>query len=642
MPKRPRQHILEEISRDKFKSSLPEQWVYRDKDKDYGIDAEVEIFNDDGLTTGFVFWVQLKATDARTKSTIMNVDLKIDTLKYYKQLEIPVILVRYSSHEDNLYAKWVNNIDLYYSKENSKSCRIKLTEGDLWKAESADAVKQFLMKQRLIKSAGVNFPISLFLDIQSDKVCEFSKGILYAKIRKAISIYSDYINLCRNDNKAVANAIILDNTLNVNISNLGGCTIHNLDLIESDDIGEVLSKEILLGLSLGMITLGQIENAGRIIFENNLQTIIVGRKGLLQSLISPLFKSSYFEKVLDLIDMKLDTCSSDEVELATALNILVNTNLANVSRNRSIENYLINRLNKKVILKESKDIGIAHYNLGNFYRGRNNPQKAIRHYLSARNFTPIYKKQYYYFKELAGCLFMIEKYTFSAHLYHKAIQIGSPNDIKGLYADALMFAGKYQKSLTAFSEYLSENPFPCDEYYLKSLCMENIVNQKKIYSQNRKSEEANEYVNLSKDIRTSSIIENLERALNKDLLCASAWFYLGVHFVNNNNIEAFLCFLMTSLIEGNNIGAWVNTTILSLSQEEPYKIFPIIVKAAYVFNGNKYLEVLYRDIEKQAYRDSAAEIFDMIEQILSKSENPSKNLELRVLNENGLFENVLK
>jgi len=41
MPSRVKQHQLEDISRSKFSLSLPREWVMRDKDKDYGIDAEV-------------------------------------------------------------------------------------------------------------------------------------------------------------------------------------------------------------------------------------------------------------------------------------------------------------------------------------------------------------------------------------------------------------------------------------------------------------------------------------------------------------------------------------------------------------------------------------------------------------------------
>ena len=53
MPKRPKQHQVEDLSINALKSVLPREWVYREKDKDYGIDGEIEIFDENGYATGF-------------------------------------------------------------------------------------------------------------------------------------------------------------------------------------------------------------------------------------------------------------------------------------------------------------------------------------------------------------------------------------------------------------------------------------------------------------------------------------------------------------------------------------------------------------------------------------------------------------
>ena len=45
MPKRVYQHEIEDSSRAKFQLALPRKWVFRDKAKDYGIDGEVELFD---------------------------------------------------------------------------------------------------------------------------------------------------------------------------------------------------------------------------------------------------------------------------------------------------------------------------------------------------------------------------------------------------------------------------------------------------------------------------------------------------------------------------------------------------------------------------------------------------------------------
>ncbi|MDQ3520762.1 MAG: DUF4365 domain-containing protein [Gemmatimonadota bacterium] len=62
MPTRPDQHSLEDKSRDAFGLILPDAWVFRKLDKDYGLDGEVEIFDAARQATGRKFNVQLKAT----------------------------------------------------------------------------------------------------------------------------------------------------------------------------------------------------------------------------------------------------------------------------------------------------------------------------------------------------------------------------------------------------------------------------------------------------------------------------------------------------------------------------------------------------------------------------------------------------
>ena len=126
MPKRPKQHQLEDLSRAKFQLCLPDEWVIRDKD--YGIDCEVELFDQEENSTGLLFYVQLKATGSKKESDIFKIDFKIDTLEYFKQLEIPVLLARYSQHLDKTYVKWVNEVDLTFAKEKAKTFRINIQE----------------------------------------------------------------------------------------------------------------------------------------------------------------------------------------------------------------------------------------------------------------------------------------------------------------------------------------------------------------------------------------------------------------------------------------------------------------------------------------------------------------------------------
>src|SRR3990167_4155704 len=108
MPIRPRSHILEEQSVRRFGDALPNDWVYRSKAPDYGIDGEVEIFNSDGSSTGLSFNVQLRATDNAARADLVR--LEVDELKYYRPPGGPTAVVRYGSPDGSLFWQWALNI----------------------------------------------------------------------------------------------------------------------------------------------------------------------------------------------------------------------------------------------------------------------------------------------------------------------------------------------------------------------------------------------------------------------------------------------------------------------------------------------------------------------------------------------------
>ena len=202
MPKRPKQHRLEDKSRIRFQDILPDMWVYRDKDKDYGIDAEVELFGQNEKPQGLIFFVQLKATESKEKSTILNVDFNIETLKYYKSLDIPVLLARYSYHDDSIYIKWVNNIDFFYAKDNAKTIRIKLTEKDKWNKETYSKIEIYLKKVRYLKAGSFRFPLPIEILIAQKTINGFSKGILLTQIKRELKEHSEFI-IIQGENKSL-------------------------------------------------------------------------------------------------------------------------------------------------------------------------------------------------------------------------------------------------------------------------------------------------------------------------------------------------------------------------------------------------------------------------------------------------------
>ncbi len=112
MPKRPVQHQLENQSRIAFEGALPPRLVYRKYDPDYGLDGEVEEFDESEKTTGLRFAVQLKSVGEPQRG--LRARLPLETAAYYRAQPVPVLMVLYVRSSDALYVRWFHEYDPYY------------------------------------------------------------------------------------------------------------------------------------------------------------------------------------------------------------------------------------------------------------------------------------------------------------------------------------------------------------------------------------------------------------------------------------------------------------------------------------------------------------------------------------------------
>lgn len=151
MTRRPRSHQLETESRLAFTASLPSAWVFRDLTPDYGLDGVVEVFDERGLATGHLFFVQLKATDQA--ATALRVRLSRRLLDYYTTLVLPVLLVVFQAPTSTLYARWVSNT-LRPPLRESGSVTIRLYAEDHWNPARFPAVIQELTALRAATELG--------------------------------------------------------------------------------------------------------------------------------------------------------------------------------------------------------------------------------------------------------------------------------------------------------------------------------------------------------------------------------------------------------------------------------------------------------------------------------------------------------
>jgi hypothetical protein len=113
--KRPKSHQIDTKAQRILDSKLPSNWVKREKTPDYGVDYEIEVF-DDEEPTGIWFTIQLKGTE-RLKEDVNYVSfpLKTDTIKYYfSKVPLPIFLFITSVKENKIYwlfiQRYVNEV----------------------------------------------------------------------------------------------------------------------------------------------------------------------------------------------------------------------------------------------------------------------------------------------------------------------------------------------------------------------------------------------------------------------------------------------------------------------------------------------------------------------------------------------------
>lgn len=633
MPNRPKQHELEDLSRAKFQILLPRNWVFRNKDKDYGIDGEVELFDKEGNADGILFYVQLKATSSNNTNQILNVDLKIDTLRYFNKLEIPVLLLRYSEIQDIFYFKWVNAVDLTFAKENSKTCRIKLENNSILNDDSFNLLEKDLKNLKQIKSGFLEFPISYSIILKEDKVRGFDKSIFKLTLRNDLNSYSDYLKY--NDENALIFLKIEKGILEIKMGIAKGVYFHSINSRSAENLFNSIVKDILVGVAMNLNLAGYKDNASRIIFENKLDKYLLEKDELLIHFLPYLLDSSYFNKAVKLFDKAF--ISGNNILLIPAFTtILLNSSKNNNKRTKIIERFFKSQLKKAESLGIVSLIGSSYYNLGNFYSNKNNYYKAITCYNNARKFDINYLNRPYFFREIGGICHNICKYNFSVNFYLQAIALGADGHIQGYLADSLMFSGRYYDAKIAFEKYFVEVKSFKVLFLVRYLLLDMMILTIKIKSQKRViSENSGEF--QTKIIAESK--DSLESILKEDMLNCLAWFNLGYIAKESKKFEeAMYCYAICAALNPSDIEACILAFILFIFYSSP-KIEPIgiyILQIGYIHSKDEFLIQLYEFLETNKITDE--KIFDLIAETINNISDDDTINVLRILSQDDYNE----
>ncbi|MBA7568726.1 hypothetical protein ES708_10460 [subsurface metagenome] len=595
MPKRPRSHQLEEESIYNLGIVLPKNWLLSRPDKDYGIDGQIEIFDTNNVSTGVFFFFQIKATDNQQIKNILNYRIKKETILYYKKLQIPVLLIRYSSFQKQFYYKWAHSVDFYYSKPISKTINIKFLEKWNQKQSPENIIQCINFYNGIIRNTG-DIKIDFYFNMPSEELFSFSKAEIFVSLKQKIKKISEFIDISINLKDDYFSKIeIKNNTLSIDIGGVAGFNIHHLNkYYSSTSFKKYITNDILVGIGYVLLKIGYDKIAIDNLFRSYIlkSTAITKIKSFFNEEIISLFLKTNRLKRLDLLNRIIKI--NDDINICYNICFILLLQKGECGKDE------LNKLKEIItysakILKERnslEELGTLYYNLGNILRKYSeNKNESLNYYKKAAKNDPNYFKRPYYWKELAEIYFILENYNTSELYYKKALKLGSPISVIALRADALMFCGRYRDSYDLFNEYINkEKEIDC-VWCLKSKFLKTIIQEFKIDNQKRNPNESKKI--FSSDLNNANLPEfeeKIQKAFDYDILNNLAWFNKGSLEIRKSNYdEALISFLFAALIDPNDLESWGMFIKINLKEKFNDHLFICGLELAYQFHGENLL-----------------------------------------------------
>lgn len=606
MGSRTQNHIIEEESRLFFRSLLPKVWVYRDKTEDYGIDSEVELFDENGNSTGLVFWVQLKGTASKDKKVIQQFSFKNEKLDQFKDYDIPVLIVRYSSINKTIHFRWAKSI--YQLNRKASSTKIAFLEQDCWNDGTPKQLENYLRRQKAIDQGATRFPIKTFIHrrpVELDTSVPYSNLVL---LKNYITNKPNYFSLTNDESDSLLQINIEQRQIVFSHTDLAFASL-GMDFSKlSTKVDKNILNYILITFCASLFELGRRDLGSIVFFGEELFPVAKKVPSYLADLLPHLLAGPERTMTMRQLNEFLKEEQSDNF-IESVANIFIATERDTFDEEQLslVEEFLVQSLAQARKWDIEMAIGMSCYNLANFYRGIGHHRIAFGYYVKAGKNHPSYRNQAYYLHELAGQLFLLGRYRFAESVYRRALSLDPKSYMaKALIADCLLCSGQYALGVSQLDEYLTEEQESfenLDEWHLKYSCLNTLLLHDYPQKQKREPEKANLLAEKGE----------YDLALAADLLCPLAWYNSAVTHISEGNQEsAFISFAMAGIICKNDISAWTGATMLAFNENIDKILLIHVIKTAHFYNGQHYVNAIYQALHKTTdeHRDIIMELLD--------------------------------
>lgn len=585
MPKRPRSHQLESESRVAFRSLLPSTWVVRDLDQDYGIDAQVEIFDEDDEATGLTFLVQLKATDSKKLKEPPQIRIKRDKANYYWSLDQPILIVLFHAPSGRLFLKWLHSWDTFYERKTEKSCTFTFDSDLDGDTDLPGKLVATLQSLRVVR--GPRFTKHFPVEIKSDntRIHGFDVVEIVAALKaeeREIGRWLKFTGPNSDDDESVSQITLSAERTAVSIAGMHGTSIHTKDGYPGTK--EEFVADILVAIGTALHWHGHSEHGAQLIAAYCRDSLFVRSTRFCALAAQGLVAGNRYADAIALMSSLFD----DEENWDHAFmcyhglaSALFSSRTPEPDKVAAAEGVVA--VASRIADRAPLQAASMFYNAANVYRGRSDYRNALRMYRSASKVWPEYMDRKYFTTELAGVLFELERYRLSAKFYAASLEDNQVDDLRARYADALFFSGEYEKAERNWEEYVDSGEKNSDpEWIFKYECVKFLISETGLKQQSRKPSAA-----ASEDV--------MQDALKLDALDPRAWWNLGQEKLkSNSHVEAMCCFLLSAFRHRADEEALLNAAACAYRENEPNMLTGILLIGIRWFGNQFYVDFMSR------------------------------------------------
>jgi len=569
---RPIQHIIETRSRKAFEALVPNEWVCRSLTPDYGIDYTVEIFKD-GKSTGKSFNVQIKGTEQDISNDMVKVRVKISTLEYFNKQPLPTLFVVHSTKADRFWAIWIN--DFFKTR--------KIKEGQLQLQITLD--KSHLIDDKFIREIEDTFCLTIPIKVNISCSSNHEIGHEYHTILKkwVTQFFGDFFVF---DDQHFPIRLLFTYSyrngylsIEVDYNVLTTYCLNKIPLTASSDLlmypspyyskvpVELMEPLFLISnlflerrphASMKLYDLLIYNYEGK--FKDPFTILNIGRVALDKGLIV-----DYQNLIRKCIERK----KYDDFQYLNSSYMLYRQDVP------ILDYYGENLLDLITALENDDDFkGMLCYNLANYYL-RRDTKKAIKYYIKAGRLKPWYIQDgFYWWRELGSAFFSEKRFKCAERCY---LKVDSLTDMEkplifAWIGDCLFYQSRFAEARDWIDKYFKElkEEGPLSYVSLTGVVIEMLI-QNKLDGIERNAKEAISLIEKAEKKKNIEEAMNLlDQAIQRDPLCAEAWFKLGVlKYKSGKRKDSFFHFLVSSIIDKGNRGAWLNAFFQSsaLSKE---------------------------------------------------------------------------